>query len=387
MSVLRCQREPYLRQMTTTILGIIPINDAGLVDVILEDTILYPEGGGQPSDLGDIDGEPVLSLRKDPQGRVCHRLARPPARETVTVTVDWPRRFDHMQQHSAQHLISALAADRFSAETMAFHLRPDVCDIELSRELSVAEMGALEAEVNAEIRAARPIRARLVSAAELDNVRTRGLPENFSGPIRLIEIEGVDLNTCGGTHVNSTAALQSVVLLPPQKHRLRYLAGGRVHTAVRRGAARDQALSQMLSCGVDEHRDAIERLKQSAKQTRSALREAQQELSAFLGVALAEASSPLLHRPGADMNVLRAIATAATARAPLRVFLLLGDGVFMLAGPDATVADRGPRIAAALGGRGGGRGGRFQGRMTRIDTRESLESLLENDKPLSETPE
>ncbi|MEL6342783.1 MAG: alanyl-tRNA editing protein [Myxococcota bacterium] len=378
MSLLRCQTDAYLRELTTVVQNILPVNDAGLVDVVLAETVLYPEGGGQPSDFGQIDGQPVLSLRRGSNGLVYHRLAQPPAQETVTITVDWPRRFDHMQQHTAQHLISALAADRFGAETTAFHLRPDICDIDLSGVLSTEAVTDLQEQVNAVIRADHPVRHRLVAAAALDTVRTRGLPEGFAGPVRLVEIEGVDLNTCGGTHVASTAALHAVVLLPLQKNKLRYLAGQRVIDAVQTAAARDLALSQLLSCGVAEHLDAVARLQQGARRDRSAVKDAHQELAQLLGASLARTDAPVavLHRPEADMNLLRTIASAAMAERDDSVYLLLGDGVFMLAGPDAAVAAAGPQIAAALGGRGGGRGGRFQGRFSRVDGLDDAVSLL-----------
>ena len=125
MPLLACQHDAYRRSMTAAILDVLPVD--GGVEVILADTVLYPEGGGQPDDHGTLDGQPVLGLRKTDRG-VAHRLTARPAGESVEVVLDWARRLDHMQQHTAQHLISAIAADRFSADTTAFHLRDGLCD-------------------------------------------------------------------------------------------------------------------------------------------------------------------------------------------------------------------------------------------------------------------
>ena len=367
--LLACQHDAYARTLSTTVL-----QHADGAEVLLEDTLLYPEGGGQPDDHGTLDGVPVVGLRKqEDDGRVFHRLPPgtplPAVGTTVTLAVDWARRFDHMQQHTAQHLLSALAADRLGAETTAFHLRPDVCDIDLSRALSSEEVAALEQWAGAAIREARPVQARVFdSAADLaaGGVRTRGLPDGFAGPVRLVEIAGLDRNTCGGTHVASTAELQVISLLPPLAHKggckLRYLAGGRVLVGLHAAQERELVLSRLLSCGPEDHATAVERLQQSAKDSARALKHLQGELATLAGAELARQAVPVLRRDDADMNFLRAAAGAATEAAPDRTFLLLGEGLFMLAGPPEPVAALGPQIAAILGGRGGGARGRYQGR-------------------------
>ncbi|KPJ80961.1 MAG: hypothetical protein AMS19_08875, partial [Gemmatimonas sp. SG8_23] len=113
------ERDPRQRTLTTRVLARNERDGAPVL--VLEDTILYPEGGGQPSDLGTIDGVPVTDVRRV-DGRIEHTLAAPVEADEVTVRLDWERRFDHMQQHTAQHLLTAIAADRFGWQTTAFHL-------------------------------------------------------------------------------------------------------------------------------------------------------------------------------------------------------------------------------------------------------------------------
>ncbi|MDG1483147.1 MAG: alanyl-tRNA editing protein [Myxococcota bacterium] len=373
MTLLACQHDAYRRSMTAAILDVLPVD--GGVEVILADTVLYPEGGGQPDDHGTLDGQPVLGLRKTDRG-VAHRIAARPEGESAEVVLDWTRRLDHMQQHTAQHLISAIAADRFSADTTAFHLRDGLCDIDLSRSLSRAEADALQAAVNAEIRAARAVGAVEVAAADLDDVRCRKLPDGLTGPVRLVEIDGIDRNTCGGTHVASTAELQAVVLLPPLSHKggckLRYLAGGRVTDGLSAAHDRETTLSRALSCGSDQHAEAIKRMQAEGKAAARVQKALQMELSGLLGGELARSEQAHLHRDDADLGFLRGVAAAAAQRAPGRLFVLTGGtdggaGVFMLIGPAEAVAALGPEVAMAVTGRGGGAKGRYQGKAQALD--------------------
>ena len=202
------EREPYRTTLDASILGV--GDDAGRAYAVLDDTILFPEGGGQPPDHGLVNEVSVLDVQKV-EGEIRHYLAAPVTPGAARVLLDWERRFDHMQQHTGQHLLSALAQDRFGWLTTAFHLGPEVSDVELdARGLSAAGLTALEDAVAAEIRAAHPVRPRRVTFEEFRAlpVRTRGLPEDHAGDVRLVEIEGVDLNTCGGTHLSNTAEIE-----------------------------------------------------------------------------------------------------------------------------------------------------------------------------------
>src|SRR6185503_19277103 len=176
-----------------------------------------------------------------------------------TVRLDWARRFDHMQQHTAQHLLSALAADRFGWETTSFHLGAQTCDVELAAsELPAARQGELEEAIAAEVRAARPVTTRRVASEALAGlaVRSRGLPAGHTGDVRLVEIAGVDLNTCGGTHLASTAEIECVKLLGVEPMRggtrLYWVAGGRARARLAAHEARNEALRRALEAGDDE---------------------------------------------------------------------------------------------------------------------------------------
>lgn len=388
-TLLRYQTDAYLKTTRARVLACTQTAEEGRFEVLLSETVLYPEGGGQPGDLGSVAGRSVEALRKEGEA-VLHQLAAPLEHGAeVVVVLDWARRFDHMQQHTAQHLLTALAQDRQGWATTAFHLGPERCDIELDcAAISNAELAALEARANAAIRAGLPVRSQVVEAESLAvlDVRTRGLPPGFEGPVRLVEIEGLDRNTCGGTHVASTAELQAIKLLGTEPMRggtrLFYLAGDRVLTRLTAALERERGLSDRLSCGPPDHLDGVDRLQAGLKQARRERKALGLELAEHLGRALAAADGAVasLHRPDDDVELLRRTAQAAR-EAGLNGWALLTagqrEGVFILLGPEDSALRRvGDAVAAALDGRGGGAKGQYQGKAARIDRRDRALALV-----------
>lgn len=383
-------REPFLTRLTTY------VRESGWDGkrpfVVLEDTILYPEGGGQPSDRGSVGGQAVLDVQRV-AGAIRHYLAAPVAAGPVEVRLDWERRFEHMQQHTAQHLLTALAQDRFGWPTTAFHLGDTVSDVELDTPgLSLPEREALEEAVAQAIRAALPVAVHHVEPEQLEKlqVRTRGLPEGFSGPVRLVEIAGVDLNTCGGTHLASTAQIEGVKLLDTEPMRggvrLRFVAGVRLRRLLGEHEARAAALRNVLGASDDELAKTaalkLEQLKDALRRVRAL----EEELALSAAEALATRPGPAAaaHWPARDGAFLQRVAREFTARAPGKLALLTAgeadDGLFLLtAGPDVAVdwPDLARRVAETLGGRGGGAGRLYQGKATRLSARGDAAALLE----------
>jgi Ser-tRNA(Ala) deacylase AlaX len=250
------ERDPRLRELDVEVLatGV----DGERPWARLSDTVLFPEGGGQPADRGWLGEVPVVDVQRR-AGEVVHYLAAEAPPGPARLRVDWARRFDHMQQHTAQHLLSALAADRFGWETTSFHLGEATCDVELATAaLPPDRVAELEEAIAAEVRAARAVRARRVPPEALSGlaVRSRGLPAGHAGDVRLVEIEGLDLNTCGGTHLASTAEIECVALLGSEPMRggarLYWVAGGRVRSRLAAHEARTGALRRTLEGGDDE---------------------------------------------------------------------------------------------------------------------------------------
>jgi alanyl-tRNA synthetase len=372
-----CQRDASLQRSVQRIDAVLPREDGDL-DVILDDTILYAEGGGQPADRGTIAGAPVLDVQKGPDHRVRHRVA-PSAALTagaeVEVVVDWERRWDHMQQHTGQHLLSALLADRWGLRTVGFHLGTESCTIDLDGTLPEDAVAAVEDAANQAILDDRPVTLHTTSRAalEADGLRTRGLPDSVQGPVRLVIIEGLDRNTCGGTHVSRTGALQLLHLTRRDRvrggTRLGFVVGQRALRRLRRLSGNSAALSELLRAAPEDQLSRVEALLEERKASRKLTRELQQQLAEARAAALAHEPGPVLvhHDPQADLGALRSLATATLPEGDRRVLLGVGAGVFLLRGPVAVVQAAGPSVAALLEGRGGGRGGTYQGRAQRTD--------------------
>ncbi len=366
-------------RVVTRVVAVHPL-DVG-IGVHLADLPLHAGGGGQPPDAGTVDGLPVRGFHATVAG-VLVVLDRPPGAVEVVVEVDAGRRLDLSQQHTAQHLLTALASRRPGLTTVGFHL-PETgpATVDLAGSPGDTDVRGLEAEADAAIRAGLPVRSRVVAPEELAGlpVRSRGLPEGHTGPVRLVEIEGIDLNTCGGTHVSTLAALQAVRVLGTERirggvTRLHYLAGGRLLRHVDAALERERAFNRLLSCGPAGHLQALGRLLDAERAMGREHRRLQEELATHLGASLAADGGVIaFRRDGADLPFLASVAAAAQAATPDGLVLCTGgerEGPFLLVGPADRVAAEGSRVAAILGGRGGGPPGRFQGHATALDRRD-----------------
>ena len=384
------ERDPRLARLETAVVS--AGEDQGRPVVVLADTVLYPEGGGQPADRGTVGGVAVLDVRRA-GGEIRHVLAGPVPSGRVTVELDWTRRFDHMQQHTGQHLLTAVAERRFGWHTTAFHLGERLSDIEMDAPtLGTEQLIDLEEAVAAEIRSARSVTARRVSPEEYARlpVRTRGLPEGHTGDIRVVEIEGIDLNTCGGTHCASTAEIEALKLLGTEPvrggTRLFYTAGTRLRRLHAAHHERNARLRELVGAS-DE--DLVARLGAKLEQLKDAeraIRELEEELAVASAEALAAGHGRVLaaHWPRRDLPFLQCVAREAGRLAPDRVvFLTSGEGeqgAFLIGAGERASLDVpvvGRCVAELLGGRGGGSGRIFQGKASRLSRREEAVKLLE----------
>ncbi len=374
-SVPAYERDPYLTRIETEVVEVGV--DGGRPFAVLADTVFYPEGGGQPCDRGTIGAAEVLDVRAH-AGAVRHALDRDVAVGPVVAEIDWARRFDHMQQHTGQHLLTAVAEDRFSWATTAFHLGERACDIELAiASISPARLTALEEALAAEVRAARPVAARRVAPEEYVTlaVRSRGLPAGHTGDVRLVEIAGLDLNTCGGTHLRSTAEIEAGALLGTEPMRggtrLFWVAGGRVRARMAAHEARAAALRVILGAPDEELASVAELKLGQLQELEKRARALEDELAEATALALAARPGPVVdaHFDGREIAYLQRVARRFAALAPRGAALLtasaaglssfavvVGEEVAL----DAQAAGR--EIAAPLDGRGGGSGRMFQGK-------------------------
>jgi len=323
---------------------------------------------------------------------VRHYLAGPAAPGPARLRLQWPRRFDHMQQHTGQHLLTAVARDRFGWETTAFHLGEEISDIELDvAQVTPAEREQLEEAVAAEIRRARPVTCRRVGPEALAglNVRSRGLPAGFQGEVRLVEIQGLDLNTCGGTHLSSTGELEAMALLGSEPvrggTRLFFVAGGRLRHRLGAHEQRNAALRTLLGAPDGGLAAAVAGRMEQQRELEKRLRSLEDELGELLAATLADQPQAWVERhfEGKDASFLQRAARQVVARAPGKTVFLTGtqegQSFFLLAsGPTAPmdIAALGREIAGLLSGRGGGSGKLFQGKTGSLAGRDQVLALL-----------
>ena len=383
------ERDPFAPSLETRILR--RGEEKGRPFVVLEDTVFYPEGGGQPCDLGTVNGVAVVDVQKR-EGELLHFLGTAIPEGPASLRLDWTRRFDHMQQHTGQHLLTAVAQDQFQWETTAFHLGAQVCDIELDApSISPSAMERLEEAVAAEIRAHHEISARWVSPEVYgqEPVRSRGLPEGHKGDIRLVQIACVDLNTCGGTHLHHTGEIEALKLLGTESirsgTRLFYVAGGRARRRLGAHEQRNAALRTLLGAPDEDLVPALQiKLDQLLILERRS-RKLEEELAEYQAAALAARPGALVeaHLEGRDMAFLQKLAKGILGLAPAKAVFLTADaggqGIFLLgAGEDSTldVPAVGKAVAAILGAKGGGAGKSFQGKAPSLAARDQAVAAI-----------
>ena len=337
----------------------------------LDQTAFYPTSGGQPFDTGRLGAARVLDVLDADDGDVVHVIdARLPVGEAVRGAIDWARRFDHMQQHTGQHILSAAFDRRFGVRTTSFHLGAESATIDLAREVTAAEITQAEREANQVVWENRPVRVRFATEEDAARLPLRKEPVR-TGLLRLVEVVEFDLSACGGTHVPQTGMIGIIAVAGWERFkgatRLTFVCGRRALDS--HGRLRDTvtASTRALSVLAEELPAAIERMHADLKDAGRAARKLHEELAGFRARGLrqaAEAIGPhrgvLRAQPETDAALLKALASAIVSE-PGFIAVLVGEGrpaPVVVARSSDVALDVGhwmKRVTADLGGRGGGR--------------------------------
>jgi len=340
--------------------------------VRLDRTAFYPTSGGQPHDTGKLNGTRVIDVWDDEAGNIWHVLEKSLEDTSVRGEIDWPRRFDHMQQHTGQHLLSAAFVDTLNAATIGFHLGSTSSTIDLNlSHLTWDAATRVEETVNAIVFENRPVTVHIVSQEELSDIPLRKPPQ-VTGKIRVIWVEGYDASACGGTHVEHTGQIGLIKITGIE----RYKGGTRVIFLCGQRALRDytrvlnilRAASNELTVGQDEVYDAVTRNRDEVKIMRRTLSKVQSEL-VYYEAAQLWAETPevrgirfiTMHWIDRTFENVRAMASqlrerphtllllAATEEKGVRLVCARSDDL-----PEIDAADLLRAAAGALGGQGGG---------------------------------
>ena len=360
--------DPYLRYFDAAVTE--TTLHEGRHAVVLDRTAFYPTSGGQPFDVGTLSGARVVDVIDAEDGRVLHVVDRLPDAPHVTGEIDWNRRFDHMQQHTGQHVLSAAFDRVFAVRTESFHLGAEYSTIDLAREMTPADIGRAEGEANRVVWEDRPVSIRFAGADEIAALALRKEPTR-EGTLRLVDVEGFDLSACGGTHVSRTGAIGSIVVSASERFRsgsrVTFLCGRRAldgYRALREAVAGSVRALSVLPADLPA---AIERVQADARELRRQLKDYQSRITIHEADALADGADEVgsvklvaAALSGWDAAALKAIAARIVERAA-HIAILVSEPA-----PAALVVARAgglPHDAGALlrtivgrhGGKGGGR--------------------------------
>lgn len=376
--------DPYTREFEATVTDRVE----GSRRIYLDRTAFYPTSGGQPFDTGELGGVRVCDV-VDEGGRIAHLLDAPLVADRVSGRVDWPRRFDHMQQHTGQHLLSAVLADLLGYRTVAVHFGKESSTLDLDAgSLTPQETHLVEEKANEIIVQNRPVKITFEDAEQAEGLRKAS---ERSGTIRVITIGELDRSACGGTHVRATGEVGSLLIRKVERVRkglrLEFLCGSRANRRARADYSLITRLANDFSAAAEELPQLILGQREDLKHATSLIRDLEAKLDLSRARELYAAAQPettglrrvTVREEQAPLESLRGLGQAVTAM-PLAVFVAaVSDppAVLLATSPDTGI-DAGAMLKsllASVGGRGGGSARLAQGM---VPDRAQLEALLES---------
>jgi alanyl-tRNA synthetase len=296
--------EPYAQTLQATIISLDPYK--GRVSAILDQTICYPEGGGQPGDRGTLNSIPIVDTIQDESGQILHILGQEhdfTPGDTVTIRIDWAHRYDYMQQHTAQHLLSGLLYTLLQVGTLSVHLGHDDLSIEIDTpSFSTEDAEMIEDAVNAEIRKNVPVSTFEVTQEDSMKLGLRR-PVKVDGNVRIVQIGDADTIACGGVHVRDTSELLYIGFLRTEKIRGRiktyWVAGKRSIDMMRRNLKIIEEAGTLLSLPAEEIVTGISSLQNQLSDARYQVRQlssrfTSMKFSQYLKLALKLNGIPLI---------------------------------------------------------------------------------------------
>ena len=357
---------------------VVEADPAGL-RVYLDRTAFYPTSGGQPFDLGTLGGSRVVEVA-DEEDRVVHVLDTPVVTEEVEGRIDWSRRFDHMQQHTGQHLLSAVFEELHSIPTLSFHMGVESSTIDLGvPSLDPGRVAGVEDRCAEIVAQARPVSVNYEDSAAVSGLRKES---QRTGVLRIVSIADLDRSACGGTHVRSTSEIGPLLIRKLEKIRgnvrIEFVCGRRAMGHARRDYRLLSEIGRELSAPFERVLELVAAQAARVKALEKSSQRLANELAAREGRELHASSAPdpdglrRLTQRGAIDDAMRARAQAFTA-AGSAVFLAICDdppSLLLAASPDSGI-HAGDRLKAALasaGGRGGGNPVLAQGSLPSADS-------------------
>ena len=358
--------DAYLRRFTAHVVDCQAAKDGWRV--VLDRTAFYPEGGGQPADHGEMNGIPVTDVHEK-NGVIFHTCSEEIAVGTsVTCTLDWARRFDHMQQHSGEHIISGILCADYHCDNVGFHLGADTVTIDYNTDITYEQALAAEAKANAILWANEAVDIAYPSAEELTELDYRSKKE-LSGQVRIVTFPAADCCACCGTHVDRAGEVGLIKVLSCQKFRegvrMEIVCGQRALTYLSAVYEQAKAVGQRLSVKPVDICAASERQEAELTALKARMAEVEGELFTHIADSCAGGEDLLLFRGEMRPDAVRRLADAVAQKAGGLTAVFAGNGeqyaYALIRGDGADINPFVKAMNAALKGRGGGRSGFAQG--------------------------
>lgn len=362
--------DPFLREFPATVLSCEAAGESW--KVVLDQTAFYPEGGGQPADHGFLRtpaGEVPVTDVHEKDGAVIHTCAAPvEAGAVVTGALDWARRFDHMQQHSGEHIISGILCRLYRCDNVGFHLGAEAVTIDYNTDITWEQ--ALEAErlANAAVWADREVEISYPDPEELAALEYRSKKE-LSGQVRIVEFPEADRCACCGTHVERAGQVGLVKVLSCQKFRegvrMEILCGARALRYLSAVYDQARAAGQRLSVKPLELQGAVERLEDELSAAKARIAGLEQTAFAAIAAEQTGRGDVVLFQPPMRPDSLRRLADAVGKSCGGLAAVFSGEGekwsYALVRADGADIAPLVKDLNQTLHGRGGGRNGFAQG--------------------------
>ena len=348
--------------------------------VVLNQTAFFPEGGGQKADTGILGGVKVLDVREKGE-TVVHYCDGPlSVGASVAGELDWEARFQRMQFHSGEHILSGLAHGKWGCNNVGFHMNPAFVTLDFDRELSGEQLLELEDSANAVIWENRPVRTFFPDRETLSALDYRSKKE-IAGQVRLAEFPGVDLCACCAPHVKATGEIGVIRLVDSMRHRggirLTMLAGKAALDDARKKAGAVENISRQLSVPKDDVASGVERLCRELEESKSALQRIEFQRLQKRAEALKETEGNfcLFEEPGVNMTALRELVNVAAEKCTGMAAAFAGSEEngwkYIIGSRHVDLRANAKAINAAISGRGGGSSEMIQGSATA--SREEIE--------------
>ena len=358
-------KDSFLTEFTGTVLSC--REEKGSWEVVLDRTAFYPEGGGQPADQGLLGGAAVKDVRER-DGEIVHICAGPlPVGESVSGQVDFARRFDFMQQHSGEHIVSGILCGLFQCGNVGFHIGHELVTIDFNAQLTAEDAAEVERRANQYIWEDHAISVSLPSPAELEKLDYRS-KKALTGQVRIVSWPGADCCACCGTHVRSSGQVGLVKLLSCQRFRegvrIELAAGGRALERFETIAGQNTRVSRLLSAKVTDTAAAVERMQKELYQLRGRVADLEEKDFARKAEEYAGRGEVLLFEGAMSADSLRKLCGMVQESAGGRCAVFAGEEEvwqYAVSQPDGDLRGFVKELNAALRGRGGGKPGFVQG--------------------------